>query len=231
MPINLTPSSPGTNGQMTLADARAIVRQFAKNAGDATAYSAAEIDVAIQAVCDDFIAHTLATRTSDTADVTVAVADVDVSGITGFRPDRLIRAWLEDDDGKEYPNLLSVADTETRDDRVADDTAGLPGKIAFPSTDAAVLYPTPDAAYTLHVDYRAPLTTFTAGTGSPETVTLNIDDDYLRTVMMYGATAFLQANHPEYGYASQSYQKYIAFRDSTGRRAGTRGARSLQRGV
>ena len=197
---------------MLLTEARAWVRQFAANAasGDTSAYTDANIDRAIKAICDDFIKVTQCTRQLSDLTITIATAAISVSAIANFRPELLLRAYIP-----AYGQLIRTDfDSLLAMQVEAPSHSALPTHIAFTTATAGSLYPIPDIAYTAKLLWLPRLTTFTAGTASPDGVALNIADDYLRMILTHGAPALLQHNEKEQRYASSSWKKYVEFRDS-----------------
>lgn len=192
---------------MNLTTARSFVRQFARNAGDSSMYSDADVDRAIQAIADDFIFITKCTRLVSSVTLTESTAALPAFP-TNFRPERLLSAYIGD-----YPPLDQVDHDVLRAARLANDSTDRPTLISFDSYTTGEVYPKPTATYlTLSLRWLEPFTTWTPGGTDPGT--LNVPDDYLRTILMYGATSLLQHNEPEHKYAAESWQKYATFRDS-----------------
>lgn len=216
---------------MNLTNSRALLRQWGSDTADTVLYSNSDVDRAIQALGDDLAFHTNVTRTTDTENCTADDPDLDLSGLTDFKAERILGIYLTDpdDSSKEYD--LDIIDAgQMRALRRADDSSTTPELIAFTSDTDARLYPTPDVAYVATVEWKAPFTSFTAGTATPDTVDLNIPDEYWRTALMLGGTALLQHTDPKRRYASESWLKYVEFRNLIRGRAGSRAVRSFTRG-
>jgi hypothetical protein len=191
---------------MNLTEARAFVRQFARNAGDSGMYPDSEIDRAIQTVCDDFIDYVRCTRTTTALALTAGSSSLPALPSL-FRPERLLRAWIPAKgvlDKLGHGDLLKL--------QIDEGNTGLPQFVAFDSFSTGEVYPTPEAgsAYSLKIQWYEPLTVWTPGGADPGT--LNLPDDYLRQILIYGATATLQHNEPEHKFASESWKKYLAYR-------------------
>jgi hypothetical protein len=71
------------------------------------------------------------------------------------------------------------------------------------------VWPLPGGAYSFYLRWTQPLTSFTPGTATPTSVTLNIADALLEQILPYGPPALLQHNEPEHAYASESWKKYL----------------------
>jgi hypothetical protein len=216
------------NGGMTLTTARAMVRQFARNAGDSSMYSDTDVDRAIRFVCQRFVRFTRCVKATSTITLTASSSAASFAAEENFRPERLLRVWFTlagvvkgtctvVDHGEILEMLEASPSTE-----------GVPDHIGFSSWSAAAVYPLPDEAYVLNALWAVPFTTFTPGTGTPDDITLNIPSDLLEEILIYGPPAVLQHNEPEHLYASASWQKYLEIEASM-RSAGSFGARAAFR--
>lgn len=195
---------------MTITEARNWCRQFARNASDSTMYADAYVDRAIQAACDDFIRETRCTRAYTGG--AVANGDTDVTGLPSlFRPELLLRAWVLETFCDLEP--LSVTDWLEKQ-RCSSTATGSPESITWLDRTTPVVYPIADADYTIKIQWLEPLTVWTAGDGTAGATTLNLPDDWLRTILGFGATALMQHDEPEQAYASTSWAQYLAFRNS-----------------
>jgi hypothetical protein len=207
---------------MTVTDARNFVRQFARNAQDSSMYNDASIDRAIQTVCNRFIRVTKATKKTDTLAVTAGASTIDLSEIDDFRPERLLRAWIS---GKPE---LELTDFWTIDSRLVNEpSAGVPTLIGFNTTTDGAIFPAPDADYTINLLWVPPLTTWTIG-ATDDATALNLPDDWMQEILVYGATATLQHTEPEHKYASESWKKYLEF-ETSAMGAGNLGVRAVPR--
>jgi hypothetical protein len=188
-------------------DAREFVKQFARNAaGSNSQYTLEEIDRSIQAVCDRFILKTRCTRRTDTLTLTIN-SSVLPALPTNFRPEKLLRVWIPSQ------GRLTRVDHGGIIDRQLDEGAtGVPEYIGFDSFTSGEVYPTPDVAYSVKLQWVEPFTTWTAGGNDPGTA-LNIPDDYLRLVLMYGASSILQFNEPKNPEAKAKWKEYLNFEE------------------
>lgn len=178
---------------MTIAEARSIVQQFARNADD---YSATEFDRAILATGNDFVNRTDCTRDLGTVSTVANQQALDTGWPSLFRSYRLRRIWYGSQriiQITDAPTVLSMGEEGA--------VKGIPRYIGFlvsnDSSNQAVLNPTPDAVYALDFIWVPPFTVYTPGTATTSTV-LNIPNDMIHDVMMYGAVARLQATMPEH---------------------------------
>lgn len=193
---------------MNLTDARSYVRNYARNAKSSTAYSDAMVDQAIAAVGNKFVRETKCTRQRDTVDVTSGDATVDFSDIATFRNDLLLDARIDSTLAQQNLIITDVADV--RDSAYLNTGEAFPLWIGFDTPTSAELWPTPNADYTLIAYWYAPFTTWTLGTATPNAVTLNIPEDLIIDVLMYGAASALQSNEPEHGYTETAWAKFLA---------------------
>jgi hypothetical protein len=236
---------------MLIGDARDLVKLFARNAGDTTFYPDTMVDTAMQAAADELIMRANLLPRIDS--VAVASAATTVSGFpANFRPDRISSVYLTGDNvrvcmGATSPTAwkyveggrsgvpsepssatLDIVDFNTiLDYQISLATTGQPQAIGFQSWTTAALYPIPDDAYTLKVRWFDFFTTWTAGDSGADDLTLNLPDDLLRQVLLYGAPAFLQHNDPEHAYATVSGRKFSEFIDRLVGSAGGLGTASV----
>lgn len=215
---------------MDIGTFRSLIRSFSRNAGDETYYSPAMLDFAGQAAADELIRRARLLRVTTTK---ATVANNNVLTSLSYTPDRLIKIYLSganvvvnlsadyprrggqyvegqteyDDSGLNRTSRITVKDVVSVNDLViATGTTGQPYMGGFTTVPNFNLYPTPDAVYTVNFVWSDIFTTWTPGdTGSDATV-INLADDYLRMVVLYGAPSFLQANDPEHAFASKSWQ-------------------------
>jgi hypothetical protein len=217
---------------MNLTTARSIVRFWARNGGDSSAYADAQIDLAIQGICDDFILRTGCTKLLSQVAITSGSAVVPLGGITDssgqptFRPERLLSAYMT---GIRQP-LRLVTWEQLWHDQNGGSAGDLPYELAFADLATANIFPAPTADYTLYLRWREPITSWTAGTESGVgSIVFNLPDDWMRPILMHGAPAELQANEPEHKYTTVAWQRYTTFRDAM-LDAGNLGAHVSMRG-
>jgi hypothetical protein len=211
---------------MTILEARGWVGQFARNPG---IYDDEERDRAIQVLGNDFILHTLMPRITGDITVTAGSAAIDdftadAGDLTGFRPERLLRAYLPGlDAGSPDRAWLDVSDyARILEERTRCPRDGIPTAIGFESSSSALVNAAPTADLVIRFLWVPPFTPWTAGSSDGDVLAteLNIPTDQLQQALTYGATAFLQHNEPESQYAVASWQKYIAYRDDAAAKAG-----------
>jgi hypothetical protein len=212
---------------MSLTQARAWVRQFARNAGSSTMYANEDVDRAIMFVGDRFCRMTRALKKYASSELlATSDPDIDFTGLTRFRPNQLVSAHI---DGEEDP--LEVVEWAALLEEIdEDDSEGVPTLLAFADWTTAKVHKTPDDDYTLHVRWwdRFSLDIADVGTATPGSVVLNIPTDWLTEILTYGVPAALQHHEPEHMYASQSWAKYLEFENRM-KGAGGLGVRAVTR--
>jgi hypothetical protein len=215
---------------VNVSTARDFVRQFARTpSGDTSVFTNADIDRSIQAACDDFALATNASRQTSSFTINSGLSDV-LDWPDNCTPDRVLRVYLEAETSgvitqptiRPYEDLL---------DAKADDSGstGTPTMIVFRDGDTQFVWPLPDDAFTGTVVWAPPLTasaTWTVGGTDNTTLnaTLNLPDDHLRTILMYGAVAILQHTEIEQKFTSAAWQQYLEFRKLVASRVGGRSA-------
>ena len=145
--------------------AREWVRQFGRDAaGTLTSVTDAQLDRAIMALGQRFVRETGCTPL--VSDLTLVTSDPDLPTLpTGFRPEYIVNAYLDDSAGDiDYPDdLRLVTFANLRRLREDDNSEGQPRYIAFSSATAGQIYPTPSSAFTLKLRWNQPFTTWTDG--------------------------------------------------------------------
>lgn len=215
---------------MTLTEARDIVRRAIRDGNDDTMFPTLDVDRTIQFAGDRFVNKTRLLKASNDVAIAESVADFPITTLVtaGFRPDRLIVATLisptDTIDGKaltvvSYEELIRLKDTST--------TEAMPQALNFLSWTSASVWPTPDQAYTAKVLWYPPFTVFTAGTTDPGSVTLNISDDLLRPVLIYGAASVLTLPTKDRKFAAEAWAAYLEFEKSH-MGAGNMGVKAIQ---
>jgi hypothetical protein len=225
--FTMTPAAAPAQG-MTLQEARKWVRFYARDAaGSKSAYQDEDVDRALAAVGEQFCRVTTCNRRADSVAIAAGDAAVDLASLgAGFHPERVVSAMVV---GSACAlRRPTWADLQRK---AAECPApGRPAEIAWEAPGGAQVWPTPDADYTLKVQWWEPFTTWTPGVddATAATITLNCRPDYLVQWLPFGPTAMLQHNEPDMAYASESWQKYLAV-EAKLRGAGALGARTLTR--
>ncbi len=197
----------GLGAGMTLTAARAWVRQFARSGAASSQYSDTDIDHAIMVVGEQFARITKCARAAETVALAAHSAVADVSGLTLFRPERIMDANILT---KECP--VEIVDWQHLYQRQIECTSeGTPELLAFETWTTANVWPTPNVALSLRLRWWQPFTSWTAGTAEDASITFNLPDDFMTQILTYGVTATLQHNEPSHKFASESWQKYLAF--------------------
>ena len=179
---------------MTIAQARLVLADAARNA-NSDSFNSTHYDYAILAAGNEFVNATRCISNTSTialgdSDSTIATGE----WATGFRADRLQRAWVRDE--SEDLQIVAYRDVVRMLDE--DSTEGVPTHIGFISTtdNAAKVWRTTDAAYTVDYVWYPPFTVYTAGTATDSTE-LNIPEDLIRPVINAGAVSYLLRSMPE----------------------------------
>lgn len=238
---------------MILQEAQNYVRQFARNAGESV-YSADQIDRAIQAAGDEFVRRSRVIREVDPITLTANTSALPTLP-TGFRPDRLIDAYLSGTNVQIDTNVYAIgtfggpyaqgavtgaseSDERRRISlRLVPYQQVLSQQIVLPQTQQPTLmgfqtwatgqvWPTPDQNYTLNLLWLPFFSVWTPGDATQLNTVLNVPDEFLRPALTYGATAFLQHTDPQQQYANPSWKMFIEFCESC-RGEGSLGVRSV----
>lgn len=197
---------------MTLTEARDWITQFLRSGASTSDYSAADKDRGLITVCEQFARKTRCVQVAGTVALAADSAVADCSALTTFRPERILSAHLTTEECElELPGYQNVHQHQIRCTGT-----GKPRRLAFETTTATsgIVHPTPDAVYSLRVKWWEPFVSFTAGTGTPDTISLNIPRDFMPQILSLGVPSALQANHPSHGYAGESWKKYLAYEAS-----------------
>jgi hypothetical protein len=197
---------------MTINDAVAFLRAYARNGDDSSMYTAFKCEAALASIGNDFVQRTQCTRTTGDLALNAGVDTLpSLSALTGFQASYLTRATLIGVTGVGGdPNLAvvdygTVLNLLTNEARIAQ-----PRLIGFDGPTTGRIYPTTDIAYTLRLAYIPPFTAWTLGSGG--TGTLNIPDEHLQQIIRWGATYFLQGNEPENKIAaSNNWKNYLDY--------------------
>lgn len=88
--------------------------------------------------------------------------------------------------------------------------AGTPSCIGFADNATAYLWPVPDSAFTLGLIYKAALVSWNDG-GPGGATTLNIDDEYLRPTLWWGAAACVSHADPGDVFQDERWRRFMDF--------------------
>jgi len=200
---------------MNVADLRAYLLQFARNAKDGSMYGDAELDRVGMAIMDDFNLRVSYLKTQTLLTLAAGSAALPAWTTTGFRPDRLRRAYLFDAAGSVPQGRMQLLAYDDLYDMQLQGaiTGGLPQFLACDSLTTGLVQPTPQVACQVKLLWIGFASNWIAGDASSSAAagTLNIPDDLLRPCLIYGGTALLQHTEPEHAYASKSWQQYLEF--------------------
>ena len=221
---------------LSIDDARAWVRDYARNAGDFTQYPLARLDRAIQYIGTEYVKFTRCTR--NTSPITLTASNASISAtVSGFRPDYLIgdpRAWVTV--SRAFTAKVDIVpEGEVFERQLCRPLTGAPSshcsKLAFLGNTSgqvsATIYPTPDAAatYILNLMWSTPFVSWTPGSGSP---TFNLPDEDMIPLLTLYAPRALQHNEPEHIYSAERDKEFMDYcRMRAG--SGSLGVTSIQR--
>lgn len=163
------------------------------------------LDYAIKAAGDEFVRRTKCVRkTNSSLTLTADSEAFSTSSITDFHPDRLIKIEVNHPDtDTKYP-ALRVSYDEVRNWRLygfdrtesypyanGADLTGVPCVFGWKDATSAIVAPLPSIAWEIFLTYWEPFTSWTIGTATPNSVTLNIPDDVIMPVLQHGAAFYL----------------------------------------
>jgi hypothetical protein len=230
MPVELTLQAAAP-GSMTISEARALVRQFAREAGGPGAFENDQIDRAIIAGCNLLVQGTqclvgVSAITFDSGSYATSVEAADVSA--GFVPELLRAAYVGDEE------LSVTSDFRIRElRRTRGLRTGTPEYMAFTGHAAAICWPAPVAETVVNIRYLVPFPSYTAGTATDSAVIgalaspviPGLPAQHLRELCTNLIPAILQHTDPQQLYTSAAYQKGLAYIESQ-KGSGGMGARS-----
>jgi hypothetical protein len=208
---------------MNLITAREWVAGSAWNAsGDNSVFTNADYDRAILYVGNRFcrVTRYLQNRSllSLTADSSALPAFP-----TGFAPERTIRAWIGTKPALKVTDYQAILDSHENSP-----ATGHPQAMGFSGRTSGMVWPTPDANYTLNLLWWRSFNTFTVNTASPGSITFDLPDEVMCQILPTGAAAWLRFANPEAVKASAGWQEYLAI-EAGYRGVGNMGARVLYR--
>jgi hypothetical protein len=210
---------------MTLTTARALCRDHLRNGLDETLYSNTRLDRDIITLGLRLARSVRSVKASETIVLTPDDPDFDLASDSTCTPDALMEAYIVGE-----PDPLKLVEwTELQRLREDEPLTGVPEYIAFDDANDGELYPTPSSAYSLVLRFSAPFTTFTAGTATPDIVTLSLPYDLLAEVLPFGIPGLIHRSEPEnQAYASQCWEEYLRLENSMPGH-GNLGARRISR--
>lgn len=130
---------------MLISTARTWVKDIAREADDDTVYPASRVDRAIASVLARFLRATRILTSLSNLDLSDADPDLpDLPG--GFKPECFVKGWLDDD---HESDVVLRADEYLRWQRSENDSHATPQILAFTSSSAGQVWPTPNDDYTL----------------------------------------------------------------------------------
>lgn len=176
---------------MDLTTARQIVIDSVLHVST-DSYTTNKQDVAIQWAGNQFCRRTHCSRVALDVQLIAATGLVDIAGaVTGgsppFHPASIlgVRLLADATSSPLWDQVKLVDFNSVRSAYQCNPTRTTkPCLLAFEALNKnGLLYPIPDQAYTMRVNFWEPLTVFDAGTVTPDDVTLNIDDRWVFDVL------------------------------------------------
>jgi len=132
------------------------------------------------------------------------------TALTGFIRDMFNRAEIDLSDVR-YPIKLVPYDAiQRRTQRPGGMESGRPKLFSFLSDGEMSFDKKADVAYTIRMTHRAPMTTWTYGTGTPGAVTLNLPTEWAEQVIFTGAKYYLLRGAPGFPDAAAAGQEFFA---------------------
>lgn len=217
-------------GTMTLTTARDIAAQAVIRDGSYDPTNSTQVkrlDYAIQAAGQEFMNRVRCDRAIDaTLSTTSGQETIDISSITGLKPENFLFAEMLDDSGP-LPRRFKIQPI-SYDDMAAltlnpmlymqsyvwaalnpINQYGYPSLLSFNDDRVTVwIYPVPRVTKTIKFYYWKPFVPFTAGTGSPGSVVLNIPDDLVYEFLYKGVAYYYDIaeapQNDQYGSAKKA---------------------------
>ena len=219
---------------MAIADLRTLARFFCRNAGDSSAYSEPQIDLAIQMAAREWCRIVRVPRTVGSLTLTAGANALPAAVSANWAPEFHIGTTLYYAGRLVNPNVeFTDYNTVAREAWIhghgtgtnSTTPSGAPRMYGFLQNSTAanvgICWPTPDLAYTMFMEFRDQFTSWTAG-GSCSG--FNLPDEHLEIIATDGACAYLQQNEPKNAaIAAAARQRFedkarqIKGRDSGGR--------------
>lgn len=186
----------------TLDGLRTLARQFVRNAADPTNYSDSHLDAALMLAGEDWV-RVVKPRTLATITLT-ANAQTMGNMPTAWRPEyHLGHTLLSPNSTPCNPNIVFADYNEIQrqwwlDGGTSSKPTGAPTMFAFPdnSSTNGVVYPIPNASYSMLLWYWSPFPSWTAG-GTASVDFSAIPDEQLRIIATDGVESKLQATEPQ----------------------------------
>lgn len=204
-----TAAAAAGTGLLTLTQARAVVRNSVLHVPNGS-YSNEQIDNAILFVGKMWMRDTKCVVKFGQVAIVDGEREIDIQGaLPDFDFWSYIRAQIvttENHIKTVYrDNYQSVANAYCNGG-----TSGRPRALGMKDNATALLYPEPDDDYTLHVFYGEPFVEFTAGTLSPDSVTINVPADFVRDVLWFGAgTALVFGENYQNMYPTRGWSYFM----------------------
>lgn len=184
-------------------------------------YTASDKDRAFQFAGEEFIRRTGCTQTSGTKATVSGTNTLDISSISNLLPHRVNRVAISDKQLK----VVTYSVLDTWNDS-GDTASGEPTHISFLSKTEVLVWPNPDAVYTVKFWFREPLLLKNVSTGAVVTWTIgstdasitaaefNIPDEYCRTVLLLGAVPAMVMASPGVLLRAGAWDRFEEYMES-----------------
>lgn len=155
---------------MYLSTVRGIARRRLRSGNDSVRYQEIDLDDAFRLAGNEFTRRTNCTRSYDSLAIVLDTETVDISALTGFRPDMIIDEGIRVDADANYSTtdvyrplrVVNLDEFNAAKVRYGT-TSGTPRLITFPTFTTAKIFPVPKATGTMHIHWTPPLTVWTPG--------------------------------------------------------------------
>lgn len=196
---------------ITLTEARATLMDSVLHAESGT-FDTDKQDRALKVAFERFLRETHITRTVASIAVTSGSYTFDATATaTDFLPGCLTEAPYILSENRQL-QVVSFTNLIQRRRTSGSGSSGIPELVAWQSPTLGYLFPTLSANYTIALPYYQPLVSWTPGTATPASVTINCPERYAYEVIWWGARASLvygAPGHPDDQAAAQQFDALI----------------------
>ena len=195
---------------MALTDLRQLARFFCRNAGDSSAYSDSNIDLALQLAADEWCRIVRVPRTVGSLTLTAGSNALPAAVSANWSPEFHIGTSLylagqlvnPNMDFTDYNTVAREAwihgDNGTISSNASTSCLSAPRMYGYLQNSTAanvgICFPTPDQPYVMFQEFRDQFTSWVSGGTCSG---FNLPDEHLRVIATDGACAYLQQNEPK----------------------------------
>jgi len=201
-----TAASGSSTGLISLTEARAYVIDSILHVPNGS-YSNEKIDRAIQFAGQRFMMETLCVQKQASITLTSGVREVDIQAqAPDFNYPMFSRCHTLD--GVYLKTMKRENYAQIQRAYANNEQTGRPHTIGFYTNSSGLLFPKPDAEYTMILQYAEPFVNWTPG-ASGSSVTLNIPAIYVRDVLWLGVgTALVYGENYSNFYATRGWSEF-----------------------